>query len=337
MRRIPILTLLLVSISCSQDTTVIQATVDLLPNKCLLGTKIPLGVTLVTPSRLVANREYLVVFENKYPETLEIFDLDNMQHVASWYFDQDAAGNPPHIYQYSITLDESISFAIDNMYKTYEINQGELSLIESRQLLPRYLDEHHDYVYLGEDREIYHNVTLEDEFQHILMLDGEEKLFGRYPETDRQFENILEKEEFFITKSVSSSLQSRIMTFYQKVNLIRIYDFAGELIKEIKCNLNKGTSEEKKFEPTYYFVEPFATDTAIYCLLVQKSLESLHKDFDNFKPTLIVLSWDGKILDTYEMDIPFITFTVDAQRAKLYALDLKGVDYIISYDLPTTY
>ena len=322
-------------ISCSQDTVVTQTTVDLLPGECLIGTKIPVGVTFVTPSRLVSNNEYLVVFDNKYQETLEIFDLNDMNHLASWNFSQSASRPGGHIYQYSITLSDHLSFAMGNKYMTYNINHGEMSLLESRSLLPRYLHQDHDYIYLSKGLEMYHNVTLENEFQHILAADGEIKHFGRYPETDMQFDNLVEKEEFFITKSVSSLQQKRIMTFYQKVNLIRIYDFTGELLKEIKCNLDGEIGDRRDFEPIYYFVEPFSTESAVYCLLVQRSLESVDRDFDNFKPRLIVLSWGGEILNTYETDIPFITFTVDTSHSKLYALDLKGVDYILSYDLPT--
>ncbi len=334
--RVYILILIIAWNSCSKDLEVIQSNADLPPSKCLVGTKVPIGISLVTPSRLVSNKDYLIIFENKNQETLEVFDLDSLRHLKSWNFEANASGSPQHIYQYSIALDEdNLSFAMNSTYNTLGINHGELSFIESRPLLPRYLDEQRDYFYLDSGIEMYHNVTLENEFQHLLIIDGKEKLFGRYPDTDQQFENIAEKEDFFITKTVSSSKHGRIMTFYQKMNLIRIYNYAGDLIKEIRCNLDEKTNGQVGFEEMYYYAEPYATETAIYCILVQRTLKSIYRDFDSFNPKLIAISWDGEILDTFEADIPFITLTVDTHRSKLYALDLKGVDYIISFDLPS--
>lgn len=146
------------------------------------------------------------------------------------------------------------------------------------------------------------------------------KSFGDFPITALAFEENDDRNNFMERALVCNPKEQKLMSFYRYLPLIRLYDFDGNLLKEIKL---KGLEQKDGSVDDFYdgaftsfFVAPAVADDLIYVLFMNKNEEEFMKE-----PSigLQVWDWSGKLLKRYRLDEPFHLYTVSDQV--LYGLN----------------
>ena len=148
------------------------------------------------------------------------------------------------------------------------------------------------------------------------------KKFSSFPVCRIKFNENDDRNNFMERTLVCNQKEGKWMSFYRYLPLIRLYDFDGNLIKEIKL---KGLDQKNGSIDDFYeggflsfFVAPMVADDLIYVLFMNKNEEEFMKD-----PSveLQVWDWTGKLLKKYRITEPFNLYTVS--NRVLYGLNLK--------------
>jgi hypothetical protein len=138
--------------------------------------------------------------------------------------------------------------------------------------------------------------------------------------TDREIE------EIEVNKNIVTNGKDRIIVSFYETDLIEIFDFEGNKLKQI-------------FGPNQYLPSEYAAQ-AHYCytgscvvgneVFFQYS-DMLYDEYDSHNKYILVFDWDGNPLRMYELDIPIIFFTVDSAKRIIYGICKKTECRIIKY------
>lgn len=151
------------------------------------------------------------------------------------------------------------------------------------------------------------------------------KNFSDFPACRMKFNEHDDRNNFMQRALIANPKELKLMSFYRYLPLIRLYDFDGNLIKEIKL---KGVDQKNGSVDDFYdggflsfFVAPVVADDLIYVLFMNKHEEEFMKD-----PSveLQVWDWNGKLLSKYRITEPFNLYTVS--NRVLYGLSLREED-----------
>lgn len=186
--------------------------------------------------------------------------------------------------------------------------------------------------------------TFNKENKRFSLFDSKGKLIehiGDYPEYNDEL-SMYEKIESFICDMTLS--QSNIILTYKRTDLIEIYDTVGNLIKrvqgpdhffpaikekrngeEIRFSTKKGESRDAYFYPNIY-------NNEIWTLYSGKYFDSNGAPI-YLNNTILVFDSLGTILKQYKLDIPIFTYTINAERKKLYGITDNPEMQIIEFDL----
>lgn len=148
------------------------------------------------------------------------------------------------------------------------------------------------------------------------------KSFGDFPVSPLTFKENDDRNNFTERALVCNPKEKKLMSFYRYLPLIRLYDFEGNLVKEIKLRgvEQKDGSVNDFYDGAFtsFFVAPTVADDLIYVLFMNKNEEEFTKD-----PSieLQVWDWSGKLLKKYRLDEPFHLYAVS--NRVFYGLNLE--------------
>jgi hypothetical protein len=155
-----------------------------------------------------------------------------------------------------------------------------------------------------------------------------EKMFSPYPKlTAKNYEGD-EKCQIYHKSRIVHPKGHLFASFYFYFKHFRIYNYKGEIIKEISVKTEPYNSDNlEDFEKRkFYFIKPFATDHYIYVMCK-------HSNAGSHQQELQVWDWDGNPVIQYFLNGDFSTYAISEKYRKLYATNTTNEDEIYTYDL----
>lgn len=219
--------------------------------------------------------------------------------------------------------DSSVFLNTNNYFETeIMFRDDSIDIVQHRALTNLTLNnltKLNDTLYLCNNN-VQHEYSLFDVKKHQVI-----KEFGDFPSCRMKFEDNDDRNHFMQRELVCNPKELKLMSFYRYLPLIRLYDYNGNLIKEIQL---KGLKQKDGSVDDFYdgeflsfFVAPMVDDNLVYVLFMNKDEEGFMKD-----PSveLQVWDWTGKLLRSYRITEPFSLYTVSG--GILYGLNLKEED-----------
>lgn len=329
-------------LSCKEDkkNTVINA----LEIDSLNAETLKLKEFIFKPKKLLTIGDKLVVYDDVEENFFKVFDLDKLEFLFKW----GKYGNGPDEFQFIDAncmrgTNDCIEFLDNSIFKKYGVGpNNNFELKDQFDLKFLGIQDINRLCKLNENLFIvaHFDEQMEPDKEHVLFsrnLQAPLKKFGQIPPTRREFSGYVQRDNFFIKFPVANANKEILMIFYRNVNLIKVYDFNGNLKKEIIVNDSNTSTEDDALDSNsgkIYFVEPFATDKYVYVLMINKIEGEIFNNFDTFIPEIQVWNWDGELKSRLLLNKPIITFAVSESLKKIYAIDLDGGESIFTFNLP---
>jgi hypothetical protein len=167
------------------------------------------------------------------------------------------------------------------------------------------------------------------ESAHFLFSNTSKKihLYGEHPAVDIEFEDYNEKSTFLRYRSVVNKSLQRIMLFYVKANLLRIYDYDGNLLTEKSIEDYKITESYK--DQILYFESPFNAGEEVFVLYYNQKFEYVNNNLDDVRPVVHVYNWNGDFLRQYSINYPIFKVTVDSESRTIFGLTLSDENPLV--------
>ncbi|MBC6994443.1 BF3164 family lipoprotein [Neolewinella lacunae] len=287
--------------------------------------------------RIATVNEQLVIFDRSNQGRFKVFGLPHYEYLFTYPKDGEEPDMHSFIDHYSMESWNGRFYYLDYpYYRKVNINQQDktfdrLSAVDFSNIN----QDVNRVVPLNDTLYMTMNYTPElDEYQHLLFSSNHSQVlekFGVYPEDGTLFEDPMEKSMHYIYQAVSNAQAGRIAVFYGSVNLIRFYNFAGDLIKEIKVGPYQAPASMD--EQKVYFQQPQAVSEGIYVLYFDVHDLSFNQDPEGIRPEIHLYSWDGELLRRFFIDAPVYTFGVADKAKKIIAATAWEGQPIIEMEL----
>lgn len=297
------------------------------------GREVPISTLIFKPKSITAMDNMLVVLDQVDNDMFKFLSYPNVKYLFSW---GNKGSGPDEIeyvsYAGFLGRGNTFSFLDYCTYKTYKVSgSNELELVENIQLIDT--QGALAGVNLLNDSVFFASLVdeLKPKSEHIFLYPNMRKgyTFGEYPEEGIEFDYYKQRVIYYHKVNVVNWDKKRIMVFYVRLNLIKIYDYEGKLLKEIK--LTGTTLPSEKYNDWITFGATYGTNNYAYVLYVNKALT---EDYVPSPRDLIILNWEGDVIKRYSMDIPITNFVVSEKYKKVYGLNSLEGDKIIEFDLP---
>jgi hypothetical protein len=308
------------------------------PQDTLFAKKVNLSEDVFQAGKILLENDNLIFFDRVGRGKFKVFKYPHFEHV----FDYPAEDEGPNMHSFidfnSMSAQGGyLSYLDYPYYRKIRVNTDGNTF------------DHLDYIDLSKiDQDINRVVQLNDElyvtmnftpdldeYEHLLYSGIDAKVlkkFGDYPETTMDFESPMSKSMYFLYSAVSNIAEEKIAVFYRNVNIIRFYDFDGNLEKEIEVGSYKEPSIAA--EQTVFFIEPQAADDRILVLYLNENNDYAVNNLEKIRPELHAYTWSGELLYRCFIDAPVYTFGVSDKGDKLIAATHWEDNPIIEINLP---
>lgn len=319
-----------------------------------LGEAQKLVATSVLDEELILGRPFLIQYADS---SLLIYDqiadslfllVDLKENNRIYRFGHKGEGNNDFLQVYSFCKTQSDS--ILGVYDAYKhdlreinlskIKRGEINLPvlfkDTLTSIEIYPTKHNTYLGLG----FYEN--------NMFCLTGSSigrKFFFEYPYKDEREKNIpsrLRGMAYQGTLCFNRSLDKFLyavrhspifmLCSVKKDRIEKHYEWIKGYPDYVTEETNAYRSAPMSADNKITFFTAYATDNYVYLLYSGKSIREAGEDA--FKANIIYrLSWDGKLMNKFELDYPLTNFCISDDDATLYALADKGEVELVQYSL----
>lgn len=332
----------IISICSCNDSFENYETVQALPLKDTLKSDVfPSSIDLLNIRNVKnINDKYLVVSENKDHGIFNVFSLPNLDFLYSW---GDQGKGPD---EFSSLSFNSINVSNDQLI-LYEPTFAQLSyfvvtatglIFEEKRPMSyigqrnplNFLKMLHDSLFIARIPAYEHKVNTKHEF--MALSPGENQplfTFGSYPDTELEPHIRNQK---FSKNTVVKPDGSKILSFYRKYNILKIYNVKGTVLKKIK--IDDPYISIKNDSEFIYRYEICASDKYIFALAAnatEKELESTEPN--SFRPSLEIWDWDGIPIARYILDQPVHRFSISTEHNNLYGFSVFNTNEIYKFHL----
>lgn len=286
------------------------------------------SVILAPRKIFIMNNQIWIAQDNK-EHIFDVFDINSGKHL----FFAGIKGEGPDDFispMFSTIVADEESFTIHdvNVLKTVRLDSpGVIKIVDSKKTFE--LFPVNSFVKLNDSlvcalADCALGTTSDYEFRRLNLLTGNESKFSAYPEflSETKFESE-QRCQIFSKYLTSNRNKNKLASFYSYFKFFRLYDFDGELVKEIQVKIEPYTSEnvddwEKR---NVYYGPPCATDEYIYAPCGSGEIQ--------------VWDWDGNPIMQYSIKQPFFTFAVSETQKKIYMVSTveDNLDKIFTIDL----
>lgn len=329
-----IISLVFFIISCtSSDRTVIKMReID----ATLTGTEVPISTFIYKPRGIALTNDKLVIHDDIEENKFKFFSYPNIEYLFSW----GKKGKGPDEIRFVSSsgfgaTDSTFRFLEIDVLKEYKVNPDNKINLVHRTSLMNTLGPLNGFNVLDDSLYL---ATLVDELdpssEHVFLFPNGARgqSFGTLPEENLEFDFFTQKAIYYHKTNVINESERKIMVFYVRLNLMKIYNYEGELIKEVEFN---GYTMGKK-KPSYWttFSAPYGTDKFVYVFYTNDIKGENLDDLRSITPELLVWSWDGELVKRFVLDKPVIWFVVSEKYGKIYGIDIIGENKIYEFSLP---
>lgn len=324
--------LLVILTGCSEEDVIS----DLRPvDGELTGKEVPISTFIFKPYNIAMMDDMLVVHDRIDSNIFKFFTYPNVEFKFSW---GRLGLGPDEISYISSTgflgRGNTFSFVDQYDFKTYEIDPlHNVSLVERIKLAESF-GPLNNLSYLGDSVFITNAVDqINDHVEHVFLYPDRKigSNFGNFPEEGHEFETYYHKFTWYLKRNVVNPQKKKILVFYMRSNRIKVYDFKGQLEKEIRFTENSPPGVRHTWRT---FGNVYGTENYAYVLYSNALRETAPEKIEPLPKDLLILSWDGKVIKRFDLDIPIIDFVVSEKHRKIYGITYLGGDHLIEFDLP---
>lgn len=298
----------------------------------LTAVKKTVPVDLLRPSKLISHANKLIVFDDQTDNLFKVFSLPDVNYQYSF----GAIGQGPDDFLFidKEAINDGTSLEIANRNELVYLNLADTGALQVSRTgllfvedgLVNGLKKINDSVYISDNYTDDHKKAL----QRVNIRTNEKMEFGEVPHWNKNMQTFIEKKREYAHAFCVNRKSGACAEFYYHYPTFRLFSNENKLIKTVTINVDKLSGDTN--DKCMFFVEPCATDHAIYVMWINKSKRAVENDLDMFKPNLLVFDWEGNLRGNYQLDQPIISFTVAGN--KLYAPSFLETNVIYAYDLP---
>lgn len=324
--------LVLFLLSCGKDQSVGE-----IEKLKLTGEYHSADVLLAKPSSVVALDDFLIVFDDVKENIFKVYSLKDLKYL----YGVGKIGEGPNSWKYvsynslQAKSENKFSFLDDLKYREFEVE------IDSIRATDDFFIANdgpvNGFKHFSEQRymkESNRNISDEKEFILIQGKDGNELLFGDFPEENIKFEKDIEKRMFYLKHARISLEKERIFVFYYKRNAYKVFNLEGQIVFSGKIpGKSEASAEEERLNGFVSFGYSYATEDYVYALWVGKSRKEVTENLEGFRPKLLKFDWSGQLKGEYTLDAPVHAFAVSRNNDIVYACNLTENNKIITYNL----
>jgi TolB-like protein len=330
------LLILLIIFSCSSKRS--RIVVDSFPvQKDLFSQTTIIPVELMFAFKIIVTDEHLIVFDNQKIGLLKVFKLPSIKYLSSW---GHIGKGPDGVKAFEIgslkANDDSFAFLDFLKYKTASVVNDSIRIVKSKWI--RTNPEPLNGLVCINDSIFVFNSSRRAEFEQTIFNTKNKKQvinFGSFRNNSIWKKRKVSK-QFRHRKIVSKPDGTRIAVFYSFLNMFKIYNTNGNLLKEIIIKNRIGSSQEldEFSKVTMYISETVGTENYIFVLNPNASIEELSDINYHHNPTISVWDWDGNPIAKYNLDRSICSFDISERNKKIYAVSNLVKNEIYEFDLP---
>jgi hypothetical protein len=328
--------LLLVISGCEQsDSFKEKASHEI--DEIINGSEVSISSFLYKPRNILLTKDYLIIYDDVEQNMLKVFSYPEIDFLFEW----GIKGRGPEEIRTIIKIANGLVPVTNEFYLLDFFTVKKLEIKESNRIVTNKRFE------LNKDRGLINGFcVLNDslfmgdafdgvnaDYEHIFLYPDEKKgkKFGQYPKEDLSFDQPINKAIYYNKTAVANPIQKKIVSFYYNLHKVKLYNYDGELLKEIDVESGSKTNSEER---AIVFAAPSITKNHIYVLYINENREDFIKDPGSFTPEILVFDWDGEIVDRYLLDKSISSFAVSEKHGKIYGIDFEGGNKIFEFDLP---
>lgn len=283
----------------------------------------PIDSVLLYPRSLNIYQNYLIVMEPQLSDSIySLWDKNSKSYVCS--FGSKGPGpneliNPRFDYYFST---DSTFFILDsNIEREACLKDNQLTILRNNPIVIP--DAINQLIKIGVDEYITSGFTSGEKGEHILYKNGDYSFFGDYPDKSVEHEDRFKLNYKLSAGHIGKQL---LLDFYLHKNLIRIYDFAGNLMNEI--NVKNGNFKERA---DVSFFKLKANSSFVATLYNEEYTMSELYSGVTYNLEFQLWSWSGELERRIVFDKPFDLYSISEDNI-LYALNSESPYVIYVYD-----
>lgn len=284
---------------------------------------------ILSPEKIFIFNDQIWVLQTKNNKLFDVFEISTGKHLYS----TGSRGQGPNEFvspiASTLVVEGDVFTLLDyNVLKTVSVDSvGNLEVISSKNTFD--LVPINGFVKLQEGvfcafADCATGTEGDYEYRLIDVSTDNELKFSEYPEflTNKKFEGD-QRCQIFNKYPVSNPQIGKFASFYSFFKFFRIYNFDGEMEKQVFVKIPPFTSDDvdnwQKRE--IYYRPPFGTRDYIYSYCGSNEIQ--------------VWDWDGNPVFQYILERPFYTFTVSEEHKKLFLVSKieDDLDKIFVFDL----
>lgn len=312
---------ILCMLSCSQpnskEIVLSEKPIEYLSFQCY-----PIDSVLLYPRSLNIYKNYLIVMEPQLSDSIySLWDKNSKTYVCS--FGSKGPGPDELInprFDYYLSTDSTFFILDSNIEREVCLKDNQLNILRNNPIVIP--DAINQLIKIGVDEYITSGFTSGEKGEHILYKNGDYSFFGDYPDKSEEHEDRFKLNYKFSAGHIGKRL---LFDFYLHKNLIRIYDFAGNLINDI----NVKNSNFKGVDVSFFKLK--SSTSFIAALYNEKYTMSELYSGVTYNLEFQLWNWNGELERRIVFDKPFDLYAISEDNI-LYALNSKSPYVMYVYD-----
>lgn len=301
--------------------------------------KVRIPPLILSPSNIFITNDKLLLFNARQDTVFNIFNLPDFEYISSL----GLRGEGPNDFN---NIDRRLFIPTKKGFKLFFQMQNTLKEViieENKLVVDNINNKHFDIEEIPANGFLPLNDSLycywsgfgkETEYTMLNSNTNETYSFSPYPQWDTLKSADEDKMFTYVKNSVVKSDGTMFASFYGYFKRFRIYDYKGNLLKDISVEIPPYNKEiEKKAEDRIvsYYAYPKTVNDYIYVFCKNEE-----KGENNFTE-LQVWKWNGTPVASYILEEDLSLFTISDKYKKIYAIntsDENNEDVVFVYDLP---
>lgn len=306
----------------------------------LNSTTIDIPINILAPSAITILEDKLLIFDNVKDSLFKVFNLPAIDYLYSY---GNLGRGPDEFifvnFHYIKAINNELELVDNGRLKRLMINQYGFTT-KKVITLPRLENPINSPQRINDSIYVADNIFTSDESEHLLINVNMKKIigkFGRYPNDDLNIKDNVQKYQIYKKFNISSPAGNHFAVFYKYFNRIKIYNSSGDLQKSINledCKIQKFSIEHRERNTIYFYTDPFATEKYFYALRINIPGIEYKKNFDTFRPELLIWDWDGNPTARCILDRPITSFTISEKYREIYGVNSMTESKVYKFDLP---
>jgi hypothetical protein len=323
------------AVSCHTEKANNIVELDLPDAKILHSQRKIVDTDLFRPSKIFVHKDKLIVYDDVRDNILKVFDVNNLEYKYS--FGNYGLGPNEFIFTDKEAINSSTYFEILDRSKLYYYNVTDTGAfaIDKTLFVADESGPINNFKKLSDSEYLFNNNTYSGKFEKEFIV------YDVSNNTAKKIGNIVFFDKNLKSEDIGSqysALQKTITTHnrtHKFAAFYYLYPYFKLFSDDKLCKIYHINNVKQKEMGCIYFAEPYSTDKFIYVMWINKSKDNVMNDLEKYHPQLFIFDWDGNLMQNYLLDIPVITFAVNNDDSKLYAVSFNESDInsLYVYDL----